>query len=481
MLDHIYRDFGFFFAESSRDWILDGAAVKVSMIGFGKRESDEAILLDGLVVSEINPDLTGSVRVFSAKQLSENKGLSFQGDKKDAPFEIPGEMAHRWLVLPVNPNGRPNSDVLRPWANGEDITGRLSGKWIIDFGMPLKPGSIAVPGMNHLTEAEAAFYEAPFTYAVETIKPAREAAAARSKGSAAHSVPWFCHARPRPEMRSAIFGLPRFLATVIHAKHRLFVWLPEKLVPSHSLREEGEDQLHEEAGRLHWLNAPGFQGLGQGSHLPGGFLGNEGDGGARSQLLRCIEEGSQQLQGAWVGQVGDIQLVGALGRVGEVRVDHQAVGVAHGQQGRVLQILAVTEQLFVGGTQVLALAFVFDGEEALLPDIGEAIGPIQLLGESFEAERLARRIHLGRCRVTHKVAEVKEVLLAGGALLQFRPSPFGGKRFGSHASSLAGTYAILTGWIILSPEPRRERSTGTETAVRKISSRPLASRPVHLI
>jgi hypothetical protein len=43
-------------------------------------------------------------------------------------------------------------------------------------------------------------------------------------------------------MRSALRGLPRFLATVIHAKHRLFVWLPEGLVPSHSLIVFATDQ-----------------------------------------------------------------------------------------------------------------------------------------------------------------------------------------------------------------------------------------------
>ena len=43
-------------------------------------------------------------------------------------------------------------------------------------------------------------------------------------------------------MRVALNELPRFLATVIHAKHRLFVWLPKGLVPSHSLIVFGTDQ-----------------------------------------------------------------------------------------------------------------------------------------------------------------------------------------------------------------------------------------------
>jgi hypothetical protein len=43
-------------------------------------------------------------------------------------------------------------------------------------------------------------------------------------------------------MRMALSGLPRFLATVIHAKHRLFMWLPDGLLPSHSLIVFASDQ-----------------------------------------------------------------------------------------------------------------------------------------------------------------------------------------------------------------------------------------------
>jgi len=59
-----------------------------------------------------------------------------------------------------NPNGRPNSDVIKPWINATDITRRPRNMWIIDFGvdMPLE---------------EAAKYEQPFEYVKETVKPER--------------------------------------------------------------------------------------------------------------------------------------------------------------------------------------------------------------------------------------------------------------------------------------------------------------------
>ena len=49
----------------------------------------------------------------------------------------------------------PNSDVLKPWVNGMDLTRRPADKWIIDFGA-------------EMSESEAALYEAPFAYVSET-------------------------------------------------------------------------------------------------------------------------------------------------------------------------------------------------------------------------------------------------------------------------------------------------------------------------
>jgi type II restriction/modification system DNA methylase subunit YeeA len=129
------------------------------------------------------------------------------GDTKGGAFDIPGELAREWLALPLNPNGRPNSDVVRPWANGLDITRRPRDMWIIDFGVDM-------------TEEQAALYEAPFQYALAMVKPERE-----QNRRAAYRDRWWIHVEPRPAMRSALQGLDRFVATPRVAKHRTFVWL----------------------------------------------------------------------------------------------------------------------------------------------------------------------------------------------------------------------------------------------------------------
>ena len=60
VLERIKNTGDIFWAQSDRDWILDGATVHVSMIGFdGGQESHR--VLDGVAVEKINPDLTSGL------------------------------------------------------------------------------------------------------------------------------------------------------------------------------------------------------------------------------------------------------------------------------------------------------------------------------------------------------------------------------------------------------------------------------------
>jgi type II restriction/modification system DNA methylase subunit YeeA len=160
VLEHILHTGVIFEAWSDEPWVVEGAAVHVSLICFG-RKKDEIPHLDGKPVVEIFSDLTarGSQQnsdLTKASQLPENAHKSFMGVTKTGPFDIDGELARSWLSLPLNPNGRPNTDVLKKSVNGEEITGRSSDRWIIDFGVGK-------------TEAEIALYEAPFSYAYHTV------------------------------------------------------------------------------------------------------------------------------------------------------------------------------------------------------------------------------------------------------------------------------------------------------------------------
>ncbi len=133
-------------------WIVDGAAVRVALICFADRsQSLSNRLLNGIAVESVNPDLTSGLNVSVARPLSENRGFGYVGVQKSGPFDIPGDLARQWALMPTNPNGRRNSDILKPTWNGRDVTTSRRDIWFIDFPRGLK-------------ESEAAFWEAPFTY-----------------------------------------------------------------------------------------------------------------------------------------------------------------------------------------------------------------------------------------------------------------------------------------------------------------------------
>ena len=77
-----------------------------------------------------------------------------------------------------------------------------------------------------MSEADAAFYEAPFGYVREHVWPKR-----RKNRAASVKRLWWRHERPRPEMSQALDGLHRYIGTARVAKHRLFVWLDARIPP----------------------------------------------------------------------------------------------------------------------------------------------------------------------------------------------------------------------------------------------------------
>jgi hypothetical protein len=78
VLDRVVNEGGIFEAWSDEPWVIDGASVRVSLIGFGA--PDNAPRLDGQPVLRINADLTaGDVDLTTAKGLKENRGVSFMG------------------------------------------------------------------------------------------------------------------------------------------------------------------------------------------------------------------------------------------------------------------------------------------------------------------------------------------------------------------------------------------------------------------
>jgi len=96
-------------------------------------------------------------------------------------------------------NGRPNSDVLRPWLNAMDLVRHASDTWVIDF--------------SEKALEEAIQYEAPFQYARDKVLPIR----ARDRAKRTREK-WWLFERDRLAFRHKLKGLTR-------------LWLP-RLWPS---------------------------------------------------------------------------------------------------------------------------------------------------------------------------------------------------------------------------------------------------------
>jgi len=212
VIDRIRETAKIFDAYSDEPWIVEGAAVRVSLICFSPESLP--VRLNGKEASEISSDLTASgTDLPSSAPLAENSHRIFMGITKVGPFEISSELARSWLQAPANPNGRSNGEVIFPWRNGSDLTSRPGDSWIVDFGC------------DH-SEVEAAQFELPFEHILSHVRPERI-----QNRRSAYAKYWWRFAEPRPAMRRGLSELTRFIATPRVSKHRLFVWCHRRVVP----------------------------------------------------------------------------------------------------------------------------------------------------------------------------------------------------------------------------------------------------------
>jgi len=176
-----------------------------------------------VIVEAINPDLSSGLDLTQTSAQPENRDGAYLGIQKSGPFDVPGATARAWLREPLNPNQQPNSAVLKPYWNGDDVTSRPRDVWLID--LPLG-----------LSEAEASLFAKPFEYVQTTpddegklVKDLREELGERA------GPRWWEQHWPRPEMRARVAAVRRYIVTPETAQHRLFVWLSLPTLPDKNL------------------------------------------------------------------------------------------------------------------------------------------------------------------------------------------------------------------------------------------------------
>jgi hypothetical protein len=243
VLERIKGSGDMFFARSDERWVLAGAAVHISFVGQDDGSEREREL-DGQTVSSINANLTSGIDLTRARPLRENLGIAFQGPVKVGAFDIEPALAMALLAAP-NPDGRSNSDVVRPWVNGQDITSRPRNMSIIDF--------------DELVEGEAALYEEPFEYVRRTIRPGRIANRDRARREN-----WWRLGRSGRDVKDAAADLKRIIVTPRVSKHRLFAWVHVRTLPDSATVAIARDDdytfgiLHSRAHEL-WARGTGTQ------------------------------------------------------------------------------------------------------------------------------------------------------------------------------------------------------------------------------
>lgn len=180
------------------------AAVHVSIVCFDDG-SETAKTLNGVPASDIDTRLTNDVHLDRAQTLPQNAGVCFAGVSKGGPFELTPQDAGTMLA-DSNPNGKPNSDVVKRYRIGRDLNGKPQERWLIDFG--------------NMSEAEAMLYNLPYQHCLTSVKPTRA-------NSREHRLreQWWLHSRNRVELRESIALLNRYIGTTEVSKHRYFQYI----------------------------------------------------------------------------------------------------------------------------------------------------------------------------------------------------------------------------------------------------------------
>ncbi len=214
VLNRIKETGDIFFAESDRPWVLAGANVHVSMVGFDDGSEGRRVL-DGNEVADINSNLAFGQDINAVAPLKTNGNFSFQGPVRVGDFDVSADEADGLLQM-VNPHGKPNSDVIRPTLNGTDNVKRPRDRWVIDF--------------FKMSEADASLYEKPFGIVKAAVKPLRD----KSKREG-RKLRWWQHGETGDAMRFEMQAHSRFLAMAQTAKYFLFRWYDSVVYPEQTM------------------------------------------------------------------------------------------------------------------------------------------------------------------------------------------------------------------------------------------------------
>ena len=221
------------FAIPDHPWVDagEGAAVRISMTVAapgsvsgrlftvtderrGEREAEgRPVTLSG-EVGKIHPNLRIGADVAGAKPLRANEGLASRGVMLFGAGFIVTPAEARALGLGAVPELEAH---IRPYRNGRDLTATPRGVMVIDlFG---------------LSESDVRMrFPAVYQHVLDKVKPERD-----HNNRPTRRNNWWLFGEPLSTFRPALKALPRYIATVETAKHRVFQFLEGDILPDNKL------------------------------------------------------------------------------------------------------------------------------------------------------------------------------------------------------------------------------------------------------
>jgi len=183
----------------------------VEIVGEAKLDSDEPELEERVTPGRINADLSVGTDVTVLKPLMANEGICSPGVKlHGSGFIVTPEKAKE-LGLGTRPGLEAH---IRPYLNGRDLLQRPRGMMVIDlYGL----------SENEVMDRFPEVYQ----HLLQTVREDRARQVNRSPtGDAkAYLAKWWVFGKPRTELRPALEGLSRYIATTETSKHRVFQFL----------------------------------------------------------------------------------------------------------------------------------------------------------------------------------------------------------------------------------------------------------------
>jgi hypothetical protein len=231
VLERHLGEFSLRFAIPDHPWVdtQEGAAVRIAMTVAAKSDlpgqlltvTEEEPQADGSAKvtfteskGEIAADLTIGAKVSETQPLRANDGLTYRGmclfgDGFIIAADTANQLGHGTI--------QGLEKHIRSYRNGRDLTDKPRGVYVIDlYGLSVDEARQQFPSL--------------YQHLLTNLKPERDAN--RDKSIREN---WWIFGRPRPELRPALQGLSRYIASVETSKHRHFQFLDASVLPDNKL------------------------------------------------------------------------------------------------------------------------------------------------------------------------------------------------------------------------------------------------------